>query len=314
MKSCPQCHTKYTDETLQFCLQDGVLLIDEVGQASPDETVAFNDPETETIISRNRPERITVDLSDSSQRIKEEDQTIISSFQPKPKSSRVLIAVLLTVVVMSLTFGFIAVGAYFYFNYQKSEVANDSNVSNSPDQKDQNSNSEAPPGSNVVFDSPTPIKTPKPTSTPDAKNSPTPTPTRAPTPIENPAMLRKRVAGRVHRWKTLAEYRNLNSYMSLYADKIDYYTKRGVSKSFVRRDKRRAFSKYTSIRIRLTNMRIRMFENGNKAVAAFDKQWNFTNNRQSSSGKVRSQLVLIRKGGNWFIRSERDLKVYYVNR
>ena len=84
MKSCPQCHTKYTDETLQFCLQDGVMLADEVGQASPDETVAFNDPETETIISRNRPERITVDLSDSSQRTTEEDQAIISSFQPKP--------------------------------------------------------------------------------------------------------------------------------------------------------------------------------------------------------------------------------------
>src|SRR5215204_606723 len=35
MKSCPQCHRKYTDETLNFCLEDGSELLYGIANSEP---------------------------------------------------------------------------------------------------------------------------------------------------------------------------------------------------------------------------------------------------------------------------------------
>lgn len=51
MKSCPQCHRSYSDDTLRFCLEDGALLSASLrpGIAQPAQTARRNDPQTEVL-------------------------------------------------------------------------------------------------------------------------------------------------------------------------------------------------------------------------------------------------------------------------
>ncbi len=44
MKSCPQCKQNYTDETLNFCLNDGAMLVQTFNQNQQAETVMMNTP------------------------------------------------------------------------------------------------------------------------------------------------------------------------------------------------------------------------------------------------------------------------------
>ncbi|MGI8670331.1 MAG: hypothetical protein ACR2J3_10885, partial [Aridibacter sp.] len=102
----------------------------------------------------------------------------------------------------------------------------------------------------------------------------------------------------------------LDGYMDNYADKIDYYNKKGVSKSFVRNDKQKAFNKYDSIKVNLSNIVITASKDGQKADVVFDKAWDFSGEESDSSGKVRQQLKMEKSGDTWLITSEKDLKVY----
>src|SRR5947208_16767948 len=43
MKRCPECERTYSDNTLQFCLEDGTELISE-GETSADETLVMSAP------------------------------------------------------------------------------------------------------------------------------------------------------------------------------------------------------------------------------------------------------------------------------
>ena len=47
MKRCPECQRTYSDDTLQFCLEDGAALISE-GAHSADETLVLNTPPSST--------------------------------------------------------------------------------------------------------------------------------------------------------------------------------------------------------------------------------------------------------------------------
>ncbi len=44
MKSCPQCKQTYNDETLNFCLNDGSMLVQTFNQNQPPDTVMMNTP------------------------------------------------------------------------------------------------------------------------------------------------------------------------------------------------------------------------------------------------------------------------------
>jgi hypothetical protein len=101
--------------------------------------------------------------------------------------------------------------------------------------------------------------------------------------------------------------------MTHYADRLDYYNKRGASVGTVRADKQKAFSTYDTIKINLSNMRVTPDATGENATAVFDKDWYFENAAKVSEGKVQSQLKLKKIGGAWKITGEKDLKVYYVN-
>ncbi len=299
MKYCPKCQNNYTDETLQFCLQDGTQLISQSSEKTDMPTVSFEGDET--IISNKKREPITFELSDSEQRNWEHSQaTQTSAIQPAQKSSNTLIAVLLTVLVMLVLFGFLSIGAWYYFN-------NQNQIAQNPGFKGGNSNTES--GMDVNQNTiPTEKTTPKPTR----KKTPKPTPKS--TPDQNPEETKKNISSRINIWKSNAEAMNLDAYMNNYASKIDYYNRRGASKSFVKKDKQKAFGKYDSMKVQLSNINIKPSVDGQTATAIFDKEWNFTSEESNNSGKVQQQLRLKKNGDAWEITAEKDLKVYYVNK
>ncbi len=294
MKVCPTCQSRYTDDRLQFCLQDGANLInDESPGLMP--TIAFNDEET--VVKAKRVENLSADSQNSQQT--QNRQTIgAAHYQPETKKPNTALIVITTILATILLFGAIGIGAWLYFANKK-EVARNTNVKSSfPENsvKNLNENSSVFPPSNANE---------------KANVQPTPNPTPEPRKFD-PEEIKSEVSDIVNSWASLTESRSLSAYMSSYADTVDYYNKKGVSIGAVRADKQRAFSSYDNIEMKVSNMRVTPDASGDTATAVFDKEWYFENDERSSEGKVRSELRLRKIGGAWKITSERDLKVYYV--
>jgi ketosteroid isomerase-like protein len=307
MKICPKCQNKYTDMTLQYCLQDGTPLIGNESDSDSNPTVSLE--ETETVVSNRQSEKIAFDLSTSDERDwNESEETKVSSITNEPKSSKTLIAVVVTVFVMLLIFGFVGIGAFFYIKDTNDRIAQNKNKT--IDKGNRLTKGNIDPAKN----SPEPSPEKSPVTKPSPEKTKTPAPTPEETPETNPDQIKTEIAQKIAGWRSLAESRNLSAYMNFYASKLDYYTKRGVSRDFVRRDKQQAFNKYKTIKIQMSKMDIMPSTDGETAVATFDKQWLFVNDSEQNSGKVRSQLKFKKSGGRWLIISEKDLKVYYVNK
>lgn len=277
MKICPNCQSRYTDDTLQYCLQDGSPLVFETENPPPAPTVAYSG-ETETIVNKRRADEA-------------------ENLQAETRGTNTALIVAATALATVLIFGAAAVGAWLYFS--KDETARNANVKSSfPENanKTSNFNSTASPSSGA-------------SETPSEEKAATP----APTPQVDPEKIKAEVSGVVNDWKSLAESRNLSAYMNKYAGTVDYYNKKGATAAAVRADKQRAFSIYDTIEINLSNMRVNPDASGDGATAVFDKEWYFESDTKTSEGKVRTELRLKKIGGEWKITGERDLKVYYVN-
>ncbi len=295
MKICPNCQTRYTDDTLQFCLQDGATLVGDDAQTSQP-TVAFNDEQETVVKNRQNEPPINFDLQNSKETQYRQPQT--ANFQTEEKKSNTALAVVTTILAMLLIFGAIGIGAWIYFG-KDSETARDANVKNSfPNNsaKNKNENAEVFPPENA-----------------NEKPSVRPTDQKTPAPDFDAEEVKANVSKTVYAWKSAAESLDLTEYMTHYADRLDYYNKRGASIGTVRADKQKAFSTYDTIKINLSNMRVTPDETGENATAVFDKEWYFENAQKVSEGKVQTQLKMKKIGGDWKITSERDLKVYYVN-
>lgn len=294
MKICPNCQTRYTDDTLQFCLQDGTALTSADDQTSMP-TIAFNS-ETETVVKSRPTDKIEFDLQNSKQSQNWQQPTNSEiNYQTEARKSNTALIVA-TTILTTLLIAAIGVGAWFYFGNKK-EVVRDANVKNSfPDNaaKTKNENANIFPPSN-------------------AAEKPSIKPTATPAPDFNPEKVKSEVSGTVNSWKSLAESRDLSGYMNNYADSIDYYNKKGASIGTVRADKQKAFTKYDNIEINLSNIRVTPDASGENATAVFDKQWFFENAEKTSEGKVQTQLQLKKISGAWKITGEKDLKVYYIN-
>lgn len=275
MKICPQCQTTYTDDTLEFCLQDGNRLVRQ--------EQSNNWSASETLIKPTR------DWEQS-------QVTQISTLRPEPKKTNLALAVVLTALAMLLLFGG-GIGAWFLFRDGKTEIAQNKNTpGNLNDNSARNTNN-----SGNINSSPSP--------TPSAK----PSVSMTPTPSFNPEQVKSEASSRVYSWKSGLESGNLNAYMSNYADHLDYYFNfGGVSNARVRSDKERAFNAYYNFRVNISNMRVTPDPSGEKAIAVFDKEWVFEGAEKRSAGKVQSQLQLTKIGGQWRITGERDLKIYYT--
>ena len=303
MKQCPNCQTKYTDDTLKFCLQDGTPLVEAANADTEMPTIAFTD--SETLVSPRRVERLDIPIEKSNSRDWEQSrQTQNSEFPPETKKSNTFSIVALTAFVMLLLFGG-AIGTWLYLRKGKTET-----VQNKNNKVAVNQNSAPKTNANAEV-SPSPEETsPTPTATPTI--SPTATPTAAPAPDFNPEQVRREVSEKVDAWKRATESGNVNAITNNYADTIDYYNKKNVSLDAVRKDKQRAFSKFYNIEMNVSNLRVTPDNSGTRATAVFDKEWNFEGDDNYSSGKVQTQLQLQKFGGKWLITGEKDLKVYYT--
>lgn len=277
MKICPNCQTRYTDDSLQFCLQDGTALVNDESRASMP-TIAFND-EQETIV-RNRTSGGTQFETQNY------PQQQTANYENAPRKSNTALAIVVTVLAMLLIFA-IGVAGWLYVR-NKNEIAANQNAQNSV----QNSA--------------------KPTATPTAKPTAKPTASATATPSFDVEELKAEVAKSLAAWRAAAESINLDEYMTHYAPTVDYYNKKQISVGTVRADKEKAFSTYDSIQINLTNMNVTPDASGENATAVFDKEWRFESAEKVSEGKVQTQLQLKSVNGDWKITGEKDLKVYYT--
>ncbi|MBE7517296.1 MAG: hypothetical protein HS105_11935 [Chloracidobacterium sp.] len=116
---------------------------------------------------------------------------------------------------------------------------------------------------------------------------------------------------RLEKWKSDGEARNADALMENYAFSVDYYKKRGATRDFIKQDRSRAYSKYTSIKIDLTNININYSDDAS-ALVTLDKGFILDGNGHLD-GKVQQQIKMIRINGVWLIKGERDTKVYYMN-
>lgn len=286
MRVCPQCSAQYADDTLSFCLNDGTPLANGPQPDTP--TVVLG--ETETFVAR------------SSHASQPSGVTRVQTFEQPGKSSNTVLAVVATAFGMLIVFGIIGLGTFLYVNSGQQPVANaDTNVSKPPTTRDGNFNASSPVTNTATSTSPMPTAPMPPSNTN--------TDTRPPV-VPDDGQTKNEVSQRVYGWKSSLEAGNLDAYMDNYASTLDYYTRSGVSRSSVRADKARAFSRYGSKRVNVSNMVVTS-DGPSSATATFDKEWTFSG-EGSSSGKVRSQLKFEEIGGRWLIVSERDIRVYYT--
>ncbi|HSK74377.1 MAG TPA: hypothetical protein VK892_21940 [Pyrinomonadaceae bacterium] len=291
MKICPNCQNKYTDDTLQFCLQDGTPLVNSQSRIS-----GFDDADDAETRVRNSQEPMHFDLRDSQRNLP--PQVVPIPSQTKESSS--ILVVLLTTLITILLFGG-GIAAWFYLKNGKNESAQKANPS-AQNRRTVNANLDANTNA-AIF--PLPENSEKPNS--KSKEEPI-----SPPPNFNPEEERENVKDTINSWKSLTESRNIAGYMRSYADRVDYYRSSNASRDFVRQDKERAFADFDSIDIDINNLQVTFGSDGATAIAEFDKKWEFEGEEKYSAGKVRQQLQLRKVGNQWLITGERDLRVYYV--
>lgn len=111
MKQCPVCQTSYTDDSLQFCLQDGAKLL--FGDADEERTISM---------SAKRPP-LRIDFPQNAAPINAAPLTSPQVAQKKG-CSPLLIAGL--TVVLLIVFGGIIAAAYFFISYGNNKPADNS--------------------------------------------------------------------------------------------------------------------------------------------------------------------------------------------
>lgn len=271
MKTCPTCQSQFTDDTLSFCLQDGTPLVPS-GSAP---TVSFSEHET-LVASRptNPPmhgfDRRTEELA-------------------APTRSRFLIfaVVFLSIVLLA----FVGVGVWILY------------TGGSPYSRSN------PMLANANTDRPTQPKAkpqPQPTTNDAANTSATPAATVS---VADAAKIKTDVSARIESWRSAIEAVDLDSFMENYAADVDYYNSRR-SLGSVREDKQRAFVKFDTMTMKITDLKVTPGPGDSRATAVFDKEWEFTNVAgDRNTGKVRQQLSFEKIDGKWLITLEKDLVV-----
>ena len=299
MRICPNCRTEYTDDGLQYCLQDGTPLID-----APFQTTNF-DSESETVVSPKQVEPIRFEPPSSYRTNRTERQTNQPfSAPPESKKPNTAATVVLSVLGTLIVLGLIGAGVYFYANSRRTAVVANANIvaANRPpnvvvnQNTNANSNTNANANLNANLASPSPTPTAQPTINP-----------------EQAKRVSDDVKDVVKDWKDASENLDITRHLSDYADTVDYYRAGKVGIAKVRADREKAFADYDSIGLDIDNLRVIPDPTGEKATAIFDKAWRFEGTDKTSEGRVQQQLTFTKINGRWLISGEKDLKVYYKN-
>lgn len=287
MKYCPKCNANYADETYEFCLQDGTLLV-ELADSQSSPTVFLPD-EQQTQVKIKPTEQVQFYPPtqgkdwQSSQVTQIPPQNVPPPVQTSPERSNTAKVIFLTAFAMLTLFG-AGFGAWYFISNRQPEIAEN--------------------------------KTPNIQNKPTANRTATPTPSATATPTPKPEIntekIKSEISDELDDWRSATEAGDISAVMEHYADSVSFYGAQ-KSKSTVRSDKQTAFNKYDSMEVIISNKRITPDESGEKATAVFDKEWTFTGEKVYA-GKVQSQFQFVKKDGKWLISGEKDLKVYYVDK
>lgn len=285
MRVCPQCNTQYSDDTLKYCLQDGTPLSVPTDQGMP--TLVIPQPEVET---DPRGKRIDVPVTPTSGG-HQRDPASATMGKASENRSKLPIAIAAAVLGTLLLVGIGALAAWLYFSRQGTVTNTTVSTNTGPRTSTPNTAANTQP-----------VASPTKTAT-----IPKPEPERN----VNDKEIKQQVSQILMDWRAETEDLDIDSYMDHYAPRVDYYNRSGVSSAVVRADKQRAFSRYDSVKLDISDLSITTDPSGETATAEFDKEWNFSG-KSNSSGKVRQMIKFRNIDGEWLITAEKDLKVYYT--
>lgn len=305
MKRCPVCQSVYSDDSLRFCLQDGAAL--ESASASSDEFKTWVLPEGLPVSNDQAPTEVLDSAADAAifprqpsptAPHKPRDTNPITAQavagQPKTRSTTAVVALTIVVTLALIALG--GGGAWLLLRDNKATPQRNDNAGNLNATIASNNQNNTQPNANATV-SPSPKVTAKPVATP------TPSP-----PPPNPATEEGAVRTALNSWLASFRARDINAYMARYASVLEaYYLGRNVGVARVRGDKERAFAKYTTIEVWLSNVQVQVDTSGQRAVVTFNKSWRFTApgiNPYTGSGGNRFTFKKI--GGQWLIVGEQD--------
>lgn len=276
MKICPKCHSSYSDETLNFCLTDGVPLVAEEAyggrlssQHSWQEAETLHDS---NFVFPSTGEHTTSPNSGSPTFASSASHnTSINVIPPKKSSNRVLLSIVGALLALGM-----AGGAFWYF------AGRDTNSSTNS------------PGS-------------IPTATVEAKK------TSGALSAEQENQIKKEITAMMETWRSTIEKHDIDTHIKSYVATLDnYYKESGVHREHVRADRLRAFERYPTINLQIDNIKITPHSNVS-ATVVFDKTWMFKRPDRTSTGSVQQEMELVKQDGRWLINAEKDSKVYYIN-
>ena len=275
MKVCPKCNSTYSDETLNYCLTDGVPLVDE---ELTGEKLSGDWQDADTIFDANlkihsSASHITSPnpASETTPKLKVNTGSFSTTEENKSRSYLFpLVGVLATLGVIGGVFGWI------YNNSSKPQ--NTTNIQNITENQGSNTKRIA-----VQLTA------------------------------EQENQVKKEVASLLEQWRLSIEKRDADANVKFYTETLDtYYKESGIDKNHVRADRLRAIDRYDSISLQIDNIAISA-ESAESATAIFDKTWNFKNAVKISTGSVQQEMNFIKQNGKWLINGEKDVKVYYIN-
>jgi ketosteroid isomerase-like protein len=317
---------------LRFCLEDGTLLDTTAAPLNSDATLLIDpaslsheQPPTEILDFGAAPTLRSLDEDATAQPRKvaptarQQARPTINEFQnpvapaPAPRNTTSVVAVTAVATILVLAVG--GLGAWLLLrdkggngnsgNSTPTETARVSNTSNIATAN----NAPGSTGSNTNT-LPGTVSTPVSSSTPYATPSATPQPTTA---AADTSSARREVMDALNGWTETMKQGDLDRHMAYYADMLHtYYMQSNYSASRVRANVAKAFSKYDTFDVKLTNMQIEVDPSGTSAVATFDKTFTFSG-AGTYSGSGLNRFWLEKIGGRWLITGEKDLKTYYVN-
>jgi ketosteroid isomerase-like protein len=330
MKRCPTCKRAYADDTLRFCLEDGTALTSEA-QVNTDETLLLDSvaassepPPTEILDFGAAPTIRSFDEAEAARQRKpaatarQQARPTINEFQnpaaPAPAPRKTTSVVAITVVATILLLGVGGLGAWLLLRDKSGNGSSLSNagtdttrVSNSSNVAATNSNTTVVSTNSNTGTLPGTVSTPTPVNTPLATPSATPRPT---TQTTDTSSARREVMDALNGWTETMRQGDLERHMAYYADTLHtYYMQSNYSASRVRANVAKAFSKYDTFDVKLSNIQIEIDPSGTSAVATFDKTFVFTG-ATTYSGSGLNKFWFEKIGGRWLITGEKDLKTY----
>lgn len=312
MKRCPTCRRIYTDETLNFCLEDGAAL-ESASSSSLNETLTLDanePPPTEILPAGLAPtqsaHKTPPTVRQEARSTRDEFQNIAAP-QKAPRNTTSVVALTVVATILLLALG--GLGAWLLLRDNSSSSAGNTTNTGRDEARNLNTNTRAQNNN-------TPVVTNDNTNTRIGvveTPTPTPTPTQTPTPqVDNTATVRREVSSALEGWRQTMVNPDVDAHMRYYADVLHtYYNARNADVSRVRSNVARAFSTYSSFDVRVTNLQIEVDPSGTRAVATFDKTFEFRNDEKRYTGSGLNRFWFEKIGGRWLITGEKDLKTYY---